>query len=248
MKAAEAITLCRQAMQYSLFSEPDSEPHTDRENQSKTVDTSCSTASESGLAGIPYGWQPVQDGRLYWHPHFWTPETAHHLYLQLDQTLPWQQQPIRMYGREVLQPRLQAWCGEAVYTYSGLTMHPHPWTPALLAIRNQLEALLGVRFNSVLANKYRDGEDYMGWHQDNEPELGVEPVIASVSLGETRRFVLRHLKTQQKLEFSLASGSLLVMAGELQTHWQHTVPKTRKPKQPRINLTFRSVLPPTSRQ
>ncbi|MGF1685088.1 alpha-ketoglutarate-dependent dioxygenase AlkB [Photobacterium japonica] len=188
-------------------------------------------------------WQTVDHGQLYWQPAFYSPTQADQLYQQLLDELDWQQRPITMFGRQILQPRLQAWCGDATYRYSGLTMTPDPWSPALLTIRQHIEQALvdipGVRFNSVLANLYRDGADYMGWHQDNEPELGAEPVIASLSLGETRRFVLRHIESKEKREYPLSHGSLLVMAGQLQTHWQHSVPKTRQLKMPRINLTFR---------
>lgn len=190
-------------------------------------------------------WQTVDHGQLYWQPAFYSTVQADQLYQQLLDELDWQQRPITLFGREVLQPRLQAWCGEATYCYSGLSMRPDPWTPTLLTIREQIEQALvdmpGVRFNSVLANLYRDGADYMGWHQDNEPELGTEPVIASLSLGDTRRFVLRHVESRDKREYALSHGSLLVMAGQLQTHWQHSVPKTRQPKMPRINLTFRLI-------
>ncbi|MCQ1057964.1 alpha-ketoglutarate-dependent dioxygenase AlkB [Photobacterium sp. ZSDE20] len=186
-------------------------------------------------------WQDLPQGRVYWQPNFLASSLAVQCYRQLDSELNWQQQKIRMFGREILQPRLQAWCGEAEYTYSGLTMQPDPWTPTLQAIRQQLSALLGQNFNSVLANQYRNGDDYMGWHQDNEPELGEEPVIASISLGATRRFVLRHRQSKEKKEYLLTNGSLLVMAGELQSFWQHTVPKTKRPTEPRINLTFRQI-------
>ncbi|MGF1680021.1 alpha-ketoglutarate-dependent dioxygenase AlkB [Photobacterium makurazakiensis] len=188
------------------------------------------------------GWQSVRDGRLFWSRHWLTLQDADRLYRRLDNTLQWQQKPISMYGRSVMQPRLQAWCGDATYRYSGLTMHPDPWTAELVEIRDKLNRLLKVQFNSVLANKYRDGCDYMGWHQDNEPELGENPLIASVNLGEERRFVLKHTTTNEKREFTLSHGSLLVMAGSLQSHWQHCVPKTRRPKDSRINLTFRTII------
>lgn len=125
---------------------------------------------------------------------------------------------------------------------SGLTMQPEPWTPALLSIKVACEQVARVSFNSVLANLYRDGRDYMGWHQDNEPELGEQPLIASVSLGQERRFVLRHLASKQKIEFLLQPGSLLIMAGETQRYWQHSVPKSQRPMQARINLTFRRII------
>ncbi|MDX1300990.1 alpha-ketoglutarate-dependent dioxygenase AlkB [Photobacterium sp.] len=188
-------------------------------------------------------WITIPQGRLYWAPHFFSAQQADEYFQHLSNELNWQQQSIRMFGRQVLQPRLQAWCGDVQYTYSGLTMKPELWTPTLLAIKAACEQAAGVSFNSVLANLYRHGQDYMGFHQDNEKELGYQPVIASVSFGEQRRFVLKHIETKQKIEFVLHSGSLLIMAGETQTCWLHSVPKTQKPMQPRINLTFRQIMP-----
>ncbi|MCW8331190.1 alpha-ketoglutarate-dependent dioxygenase AlkB [Photobacterium sp. SDRW27] len=187
-------------------------------------------------------WLEIPDGKLFWAPDFISSRESQCYFHQLLAELDWRQETIRMFGRDVLQPRLQAWCGEAVYTYSGLTMTPEPWTPTLLAIKSACEQVSKTSFNSVLANLYRDGRDYMGWHQDNEPELGAHPVIASVSLGEERRFVLKHLLRKQKIEFNLKSGSLLIMAGMTQQFWSHSVPKTQRPKQARINLTFRTIL------
>ncbi|MGB5120416.1 MAG: alpha-ketoglutarate-dependent dioxygenase AlkB, partial [Vibrio fluvialis] len=115
------------------------------------------------------------------------------------------------------------------------------WTPMLADLKQRCELLACQAFNSVLANLYRDGQDSMGWHQDNEPELGQQPVIASLSLGETRRFVLRHLHSKEKLELPLSHGSLLIMAGNTQHFWQHCVPKTVRTLEPRINLTFRLI-------
>ncbi|WP_428774680.1 alpha-ketoglutarate-dependent dioxygenase AlkB family protein [Vibrio sp.] len=178
---------------------------------------------------------------VYW-PDFICCQQAHTLFEQLMNQLEWQQLAIAMFGRKVLQPRLQAWYGEHSYRYSGLTLEPRPWTEQLLNIKQQCETISGAHFNTVLANLYRDGADYMGWHQDNEPELGPGPVIASVSLGETRRFLFRHKRNKQKLEFELPSGSLLLMRGDCQNSWQHSLPKTRKPKKARINLTFRQIL------
>ncbi|OLQ74774.1 DNA repair protein [Photobacterium proteolyticum] len=186
-------------------------------------------------------WLDIPDGKLFWAPNFISAIDADDYFHRLSAGLNWQQETIRMFGREVLQPRLQAWCGEAVYSYSGLTMYPAPWTPDLLAIKSACEQVCYCRFNSVLANLYRNGQDYMGWHQDNETELGPQPTIASVSLGEGRRFVLKHLASKQKVEFNLQSGSLLVMAGTTQQFWSHSVPKTQRFKNPRINLTYRTI-------
>lgn len=121
-------------------------------------------------------------------------------------------------------------------------MKPEPWFPALLDLKQRCENVAKTPFNSVLANLYRDGNDSNGWHSDNEPELGPEPVIASLSFGEARLFHLKHKETKQKLSFELTPGSLLIMAGDMQQHWLHTVPKTKKTKSQRINLTFRSLL------
>ncbi|PAW08988.1 alpha-ketoglutarate-dependent dioxygenase AlkB [Vibrio sp. V1B] len=187
-------------------------------------------------------WQEVAQGRIYYDPNFLSNLEADRYFSNLRSTLPWQQERITMFGRSVLQPRLQAWHGDVAYTYSGLTMSPHPWTPDLNELKTRCEAIANVQFNSVLANLYRHGQDSMGWHQDNEPELGRNPVIASVNLGETRRFLLRNLHCKTQLEYELSHGALLLMAGELQHHWKHAVPKTAKPKGERINLTFRHIV------
>lgn len=155
-----------------------------------------------------------------------------------------------MYGRPVRVPRLVAWHGDpaAVYTYSGTEHLPRPWTPALERVRRRAEALTGHAFNAVLLNLYRDGRDGMGWHADDEPELGPEPVVASASFGATRRFCLRHRRRRDlKLDVPLGHGSLLLMHGATQRHWLHAVPKTRQPVGARINLTFRRVRPAVPR-
>jgi len=168
----------------------------------------------------------------------------------LSRVLPWQVHRVRLFGREVDSPRLSCWMGDpgAVYRYSGVRHEPHPWAEALLPIRDRLVRETGVAFNSALANLYRDGRDCMGWHSDDEPELGVQPVIASLSLGATRRFVLKHRRDPgRKLAFDLAHGSLLVMRGDTQGDYRHALPRTSKPVGPRINLTFRRILPAAGR-
>lgn len=161
---------------------------------------------------------------------------------RLWKELDWQQQEIMLFGRRVMQPRLTAWYGdpEAVYTYSGLRLTPAPWHPVLLDLRRRLEVLTGHTFNSVLANAYRDGSDSMGWHRDDEKELGRQPVVASISLGEERRFLVRE-KGQKSRAIVLEHGSLLVMKGESQQRYQHSLPKTRRLIGCRINLTFRMI-------
>jgi alkylated DNA repair dioxygenase AlkB len=182
-------------------------------------------------------------GTLAFWERWLAPAESDALFAELTRTLDWKQRAIRIFGREVLQPRLTAWHGDAPYTYSGVTLAPAPWTPALATLRDRLVAETGERFNSVLCNLYRDGADSMGWHADNEKELGPTPVIASVSLGATRRFVLRHAKkTQPAVSLALPSGSLLVMGGTLQAHWRHALPKAPDVTLPRINLTFRRIV------
>ena len=162
--------------------------------------------------------------------------------------LPWAQKPIVMMGKQILQPRLVAWVGDpdAIYTYSGTENRPLPWTPTLTTLRHRVEEAAGHPFNSVLANLYRHGEDSMGFHADKEPELGRNPVIASLSLGAPRRFQLRYTGKKKGIagvDLSLGDGSLLIMRGTTQHFWRHGVPKQRTPVGPRVNLTFRRILP-----
>jgi len=156
----------------------------------------------------------------------------------------WEQHWLTLFGRRIAAPRLSAWYAEpgCSYRYSGLSLAAQPFTPVLAQIRARTEALAGHGFNSVLLNLYRDGADGMSWHSDDEPELGPEPLIASLSLGATRRFLLRRRDAPRtRLGIDLADGSLLLMAPPLQRHWQHSVPKTRRATGPRINLTWRRI-------
>ena len=158
---------------------------------------------------------------------------------RLSATIAWEQHDITLFGRTVPTPRLTAWMGDAAYAYSGIVNQPAPWPDALAALRDRLTAELEVAFNSCLANLYRDGSDSMGYHSDNEPELGPEPTIASISLGARRRFVLRHRITREQWSWELGEGDLLVMRDESQRDYAHAVPKTARPVGPRMNLTFR---------
>jgi len=150
----------------------------------------------------------------------------------LRSEIAWKHEKIHLFGRHILQPRLTAWYGDpgTTYVYSGLHNEPLAWTETLLEIKQQVEQHTTCNFNSVLLNLYRDGQDSMGWHQDNEPELGEQPCIASLSLGETRTFQMRHKfdKSLNKLDFVLSNGTLLIMSGSTQRYWQHQVPKTKK--------------------
>ena len=157
----------------------------------------------------------------------------------------WQVHRIRMFGRWVDSPRLSCWMGDADahYRYSGAAFTPHPWLAALQPVRARLQQTCAAQFNSVLLNRYRSGGDYMGWHSDDEPELGPAPVIASLSLGAARRFLLRRRDDPaRKAEYLLGHGDLLVMAGQTQRYYQHALPKMARVQGERINLTFRRVL------
>jgi len=165
---------------------------------------------------------------------------------EIRRETPWKSESIRIAGKVIPVPRLTAWYGDSgvVYTYSGIRNEPLPWTPRLASLRVAASEAAGAELNSVLLNHYRDGRDSMGWHADNEPSLGPNPIIASVSLGAPRRFVLRHEKKRGRaLTLVLPGGSLLVMAGATQRHYRHAVPKEAEAGE-RINLTFRYVFPP----
>ncbi len=186
---------------------------------------------------------PMADADVRYWPQIDLVRADHDLINELIETTPWRHQQIVVYRKTHWQPRLTAWHGDVSYRYSGITLPPAPWTPTLLAIKAQVEAVAEATFNSVLLNYYRDQNDSMGMHSDDEPELGACPVIASLSLGEERTLLLKH-KTQKALKpirLPLPSGSLLLMQGTTQTHWQHGIAKLSKPCGPRINLTFRQV-------
>ena len=153
--------------------------------------------------------------------------------------LAWEQHTITLFGRTVPTPRLTAWTGDQPYAYSGVLNEPQRCSPTLRHLRDRLVDELGVPFNSCLANLYRDGSDSMGYHSDDEPELGARPTIGSISLGERRTFVLRHRRTHEKWSWSLGHGDLLVMRAESQSDYAHAVPKTARPVGLRMNLTFR---------
>jgi alkylated DNA repair dioxygenase AlkB len=181
---------------------------------------------------------------LAFDPAWLAPARADALFTRLRADIPWESHRIRIYGREVDPPRLSCWMGDpdAVYRYSGTRFEPRPWPEALDDVRARLGAECGAPFNSVLANLYRDGRDGMGWHRDAEPELGEAPLIASISLGAVRRFRLRDTRDGRTLSLDLPHGSLLVMSGDTQRHYQHALAKTARPVGERINLTFRRIL------
>jgi alkylated DNA repair dioxygenase AlkB len=183
------------------------------------------------------------DGIVRLHEEALAEAAALRLFDQLMAITPWRQEIATMMGRRVPIPRLTAWHGEAGYVYSGIRMTPAPWNAPLLEIKAVAEACAGQAFNSVLLNLYRDGRDSVSWHADNEPGLGRNPVIASISLGATRRFQMKHRRRNERLSLDLPSASCLVMAGATQHRWLHQVPKISRPVGPRINLTFRAMAP-----
>ena len=183
------------------------------------------------------------DGSAVFHPWVLGDRDASQVFAELNESVPWEARSIRMFGKDIPQPRLVAWFGDpgCEYSYSGISMNLNEWTSQLLELKTLCEEVAGTTFNSTLANLYRNGNDKMSWHSDDEPELGVEPCIASLSLGATRRFKFRHRTTKEVVECSLPSGSLIVMSGLSQKMWEHEVPRETRVTDPRINLTFRTV-------
>ena len=189
---------------------------------------------------------PLPGADLLWDPAWLAPARADALMAALRAEVPWETHRIRMFGRWVDSPRRSCWIGDpgASYVYSGARFEPRPWSPSLSSLCEDLQEAVGASFNSVLANLYRDGGDAMGWHSDDEPELGPRPVIASVSLGQPRRFKLKHRQDPAcQLDLELPHGSLLVMRGDTQARFKHALPRSARPMGPRINLTFRLICP-----
>jgi alkylated DNA repair dioxygenase AlkB len=184
---------------------------------------------------------PIEDGELSMLTQLPINIGNAEILARLLEETPWRVDTVVVYGKRYQQPRLTAWYGEASYTYSALTLHPLPLTPLLEQLRAAVEHVTGRRYNSVLLNYYRDGADSMGMHSDDEPALGPQPVIASLSYGATRTFILRHRRNRRTVKIDLTDGSLLLMAGTLQAHWQHGINKTAQLVGPRLNLTFRYV-------
>jgi alkylated DNA repair dioxygenase AlkB len=185
---------------------------------------------------------PLEDGALAWLEQLDLGLCNDQILARLIAETAWRAESITLWGQQHPQPRLTAWHGDARYTYSGLTLDPLPFTPLQLEIKAAVEAASGQRFNSVLLNYYRNERDSMGMHSDAEPELGTDPVIASVSFGATRTFILRHKRTRQTVKLDLTSGSLLLMSGNTQHNWLHGINKSVRPIGPRVNLTFRKII------
>ena len=189
--------------------------------------------------------EAIPDCELLYLKDFIPAAEADDLLCELIALPDWEQPRLRLFGREVDAPRLSAWYGDpgASYAYSGIVHEPRPWPPAIARLRERLWEELQLSFNSVLANRYRDGRDTVGWHSDDEKSLGVSPVIGSLSLGAQRRFLLRHRtrKDLEILELPLEHGSLLIMKGDTQRCWKHSLPRMARCKEERLNLTFRWV-------
>lgn len=194
------------------------------------------TKNKSGLNAI-------LNGEYLFLPNFFTKLESDKYFQILKNDILWKQESMNIYGKQVMFPRLTAWYGDddKPYSFSGITLNPHSWTKELSQIKNKIEPIAKTQFNSVLLNRYRDGNDSISWHTDAEKELGINPIIASVNFGATRKFQLRHTKTKEKIEIELTHGSLLIMQGELQHYWQHQVPKTAQKVNERFNLTFRVI-------
>lgn len=186
----------------------------------------------------------MTDATLQYYPNFIDYNDSLLLLEALYKECDWRQDRISMFGKMIDIPRLQAWYGDkhADYSYSKLSLKALPWTPVLHDLKSKVNNFCQGQFNSVLANCYRDHQDSVGWHSDDEPELGTHPVIASLSFGAKRMFHLKHKQTGEKFKLPLQSGSLLVMSGTTQAHWQHTIAKSRQHQPMRINLTFRHII------
>lgn len=186
----------------------------------------------------------MPDADVTFYRNFFNQQDSDELFQTLLNEIKWRQDKMKMYGKEVNLPRKTAWYGDRnmSYKFSGIHLEPEPWTPTLLQVKEKVNEIAEVKFNSVLLNLYRDGNDGISWHTDAEPELGSNPIIGSVSFGGARRFMFKHKHNRDlKAEIELIHGSFLLMAGITQHFWQHQIPKTSKQVQPRINLTFRVI-------
>ena len=182
-------------------------------------------------------------GEVYYYGRIFSKAKSQELFELLHERVSWKPDEVIMFGKRIETSRKSAWYGDRSfeYTYSGITKRAELWFPELANLRRQVEVLTGKRFNSCLLNLYHNGGEGMGWHADNEPELGKNPVIASLSLGAERKFVFRHRTEDKKVDLVLENGSLLLMQAETQDYWLHSLPKSRQISEPRISLTFREI-------
>lgn len=184
-----------------------------------------------------------KDGEVYYLPDFFSKQESEKLFAILLNEIEWQQDEVMMFGKRIVTQRRMAWYGEEnkPYRYSGILRTPKPWTRTLLEIQHLVNSTFQTSLNACLMNLYRNGEEGMGWHSDDEPELGKEPIIVSLSLGAQRAFDFKHKDLGNKQRIYLEAGSLLLMKGATQKHWKHALPKSKKVLDPRINLTFREI-------
>jgi alkylated DNA repair dioxygenase AlkB len=185
-----------------------------------------------------------RDGIAHYYGKVMSQQTAANYFDRLFQAIEWKNDEANFFGKHIITKRKAAWYGDAgyLYTYSNTTKQALPWTPELLELKQLAEAHTGLRFNSCLLNLYHSGEEGMAWHSDDEKSLGKDTAIASFSLGAERKFSFKHKETKATVSLTLEHGSLLVMKGATQTHWQHRLPPTKKISRPRINLTFRTIV------
>jgi alkylated DNA repair dioxygenase AlkB len=182
-----------------------------------------------------------KDGIAIYHGVVFDEQEANGICKELFNAIPWKQDEVVMFGKKIITKRKVAWFADAgiTYTYAGVKKSGLEWTSALIRIKQKVEGLTGAKYNACLLNLYHEGEEGMGWHQDNEKEMVTGSSIASLSFGAVRKFVFKHAKTNERLDIELDHGSLLDMKGAIQQHWYHSLPKTKRVKQMRINLTFR---------
>jgi len=182
-------------------------------------------------------------GEVFYFPLFFNKQESGYYLQRLVEDINWKQEPIKIFGKEIMQPRLTAWFGDKDYSYSGIKMRSEPFPALLSEIVRKVEKHAGSALNSALLNFYRDGKDSMGWHRDNEKELGNNPLIASLSFGAKRKFRMRNYKDKNiSFTIELEHGSLLLMRGETQHCWEHAVSKTNQLTDPRVNITFRNII------
>lgn len=204
----------------------------------KTENMGFSGMNTTAISLLPY------DGEAIYLPDYMQSLPTEQWFNLLLNSIAWSNDTVKMFGKTLILNRKSAWYGDsgARYAYSGISREPLPWTDELLTIKHTCEEVANASFNSVLCNLYHDGNDGMGWHADDERELGLEPIIASISFGAERKFSFKHRFTKERVDIQLAHGSMLIMRGETQHAWQHALPKSKRVCEPRINLTFRNIL------
>lgn len=184
------------------------------------------------------------DGTAYYTPDFYSEQESRTFFISLFEGIAWENDELIIFGKRIITARKTAWYADEglTYTYSKVTRNPLPWIEPLIQIKNKIENYSGDNFNACLLNLYHNGNEGVSWHSDDERELGANPKIASLSLGASRKFVFKHKKKKDKIEIFLENGSLLLMEDQTQSHWVHSLPKTKRVHHPRINLTFRKIL------